>query len=280
MKQAVFIGNRSEVWQKLRSQPDIHLVLTLLPNDCPLSAHPELHKSPHRFLSNRKNTVEDLRSIEFDLLVSNGCPYILPISSLRKPEQLFVNIHPSLLPDLRGQHPANAALLFDLAKTGVTMHFMEDEVDSGGIIAQKELPIGPDLDLGLLYYSLFVLEAEVFVEGMAKLRANDFHYAGEPQSSGNHFYSRKESDLAVDIVQIPRSELLRRIRAFGVATQGVRCQLEGKPVVIFDAEPVDNSFLVSHSRDFAPGEVVLHYDGKILVKCLDGLLKIKAHRPA
>lgn len=280
MKQAVFIGNRSGVWQTLRSQPDINLVLTLLPPGCPLSTHPELHKDPHHFISNRKSAVEELKSIEFDLLVSNGCPYILPVSSLRKAQQLFVNIHPSLLPDLRGKHPANAALLFELAKTGVTMHFMEDEVDSGGIIAQKELPISPDLDLGLLYYSLFALEAEVFIEGMEKLRANDFHYTGEPQQAGNHYYSRTDSDLIIDIVRTPRSELLRRIRAFGVASQGVRCQIEGKPVVVFDAEPVDNSFLVSHSRNFAPGEVVLRYDEKILVRCLDGLVKIKAHRPA
>ena len=255
-------------------------MLTLLPSGCPLSAHPELHGEPHHLISNRKDAVEALKSIEFDLLISNGCPYILPVSSLKKAEQLFINIHPSLLPDLRGQHPANAALLFELAKTGVTMHFMEDEADSGGIIAQKELPISPDLDLGLLYYSLFALEAEVFVEGMEKLRASNFHYAGEPQQAGNGHYSRKDGDRIVDIVQTPRSELLKRIRAFGVASQGVRCQLDGEPIIAFDAEPVDNSFLVSHCRDYAPGEVVLHYEGKILVKCLDGLVKIKAHRPA
>jgi methionyl-tRNA formyltransferase len=60
---------------------------------------------------NSKNQLIDfINEIKFDILISNGCPYILTVSKMKKEKQIFVNVHPSLLPDLKGINPINDAI--------------------------------------------------------------------------------------------------------------------------------------------------------------------------
>jgi methionyl-tRNA formyltransferase len=92
---------------------------------------------------------------------------------MKKSHQIFINIHPSLLPDLKGKHPINGAILFD-RKHGVTCHHMDDGIDTGSVIANIEIPITDDLDLGLLYQLSFIAEGEVFEKAHSlKFEANE-----------------------------------------------------------------------------------------------------------
>lgn len=56
-----------------------------------------------------------IKEQEYDILISSGCPYILPVTELTKlkRDSKYINIHTSLLPDCKGRHPINAALLLD-----------------------------------------------------------------------------------------------------------------------------------------------------------------------
>jgi len=55
-----------------------------------------------------------------------------------------LNVHPSLLPDFPGAHAVEDALAAAAAKTGVTIHFLDEGVDTGPVIAQEAVPIYPD----------------------------------------------------------------------------------------------------------------------------------------
>lgn len=108
----------------------------------------------------RAEMVSRLEEKEFDVFVSCGCPWILPISKIKKENQIFINIHPSLLPDLKGKSPILEAIEQN-KPMGATIHHMVDEVDSGPIIAQ--IPINPDRNnLNECYRSVFVAEVKVF----------------------------------------------------------------------------------------------------------------------
>lgn len=56
----------------------------------------------------------------------------------------ILNVHPSLLPAFPGAHAVEDALRHSVTVTGVTIHFVEEEVDSGPIIAQRAVPVLPD----------------------------------------------------------------------------------------------------------------------------------------
>jgi methionyl-tRNA formyltransferase len=212
--------------------------------------------------------------MEFDLLISNGCPVVLPVTKLKKDHQLFLNVHPSLLPEFRGCHPANGALLYNAKEVGATLHTMVDRVDRGGIISQERFPLTPDLDLGLLYHLLFEAEARVFRNGIRKLFDLGFDFEGELQPPSGSHYRRAPEDMRVHFETMGNEEILRRIRAFGISSQGALCTLDGLPYKLFEAQAVTHPFLLELHASKAPGSVVLNYDGSILVRTLESFIRI------
>ncbi len=77
---------------------------------------------------------------KFDLIVLAGYMRILPPEVLELGR--FVNIHPSLLPAFKGKDAIKRAFLAGVKVSGVTIHWVQDEVDSGKIIAQYPVLIG------------------------------------------------------------------------------------------------------------------------------------------
>ncbi len=75
---------------------------------------------------------------------------ILPREVFTIPPKGTVNLHASLLPDYRGAAPINRAIINGEQKTGLTTFFIKERVDTGDIILQEEVPIGPDETAGEL----------------------------------------------------------------------------------------------------------------------------------
>jgi len=68
---------------------------------------------------------------------------ILPLALLAIPKRGFLNVHPSLLPRLRGASPMRSALLAGDTETGVTVMLVDEEMDHGPIVAQKKIALAP-----------------------------------------------------------------------------------------------------------------------------------------
>ncbi len=100
------------------------------------------------------------------MLVSNGCPYLLPVSKLKRNET-WINIHPSYLPDYKGASPIKAMDKDNVGYVGATAHYMDDGMDTGKIIAKSKLE--GDFTLQERYDKSFALELEVFKEAISKL---------------------------------------------------------------------------------------------------------------
>ena len=156
----IFIGNRINVLKKM-IELKCEIVEIFAVKESFLERELKILNIPYKRIENKVNLVEAIINTEFDCLVSNGCPYILPVSKIKKINQKFINIHPSLLPDLKGKHPINGALLFE-RRHGVTCHHMDDGIDTGDIISNIEIPLDSQIELQLLYQLSFKAEAEVF----------------------------------------------------------------------------------------------------------------------
>jgi phosphoribosylglycinamide formyltransferase-1 len=89
-----------------------------------------------------------LESHEIDLLVLAGFMEILGPEFIRRFQGRIINVHPSLLPAFRGIHAIEQALEHGVRVAGVTVHFVDEGVDSGPIILQQpfELPYSADLE--------------------------------------------------------------------------------------------------------------------------------------
>jgi phosphoribosylglycinamide formyltransferase-1 len=86
---------------------------------------------------------EWLAALEPDLIVLAGYMQLLTPGFLRRFAERVINVHPALLPSFPGLDAVGQALEHGVKVTGVTVHFVDDGVDSGPIIIQQPIPIPP-----------------------------------------------------------------------------------------------------------------------------------------
>jgi methionyl-tRNA formyltransferase len=95
---------------------------------------------------NSEECVERLRALQVDLILVAAFSHILKPALLQIPRLGCINVHPSLLPRYRGPNPCYWVLARGERSTGITIHHMDDGIDSGDLIEQAELLILPDDD--------------------------------------------------------------------------------------------------------------------------------------
>src|SRR5207245_1872692 len=116
--------------------------------------------------------VERLRGLAPDVGVVVAYGHILKPELLALPRRGMINLHPSLLPELRGAAPVEWAILNGLTQTGVTIMRMEEGLDSGPILLQIPHDIDPDETGGELAEHLSEMGAQALVEVLALFQTN------------------------------------------------------------------------------------------------------------
>ena len=111
----------------------------------------------------------ELRRMAPDLLVVASYPRLFRASLLAIPRKGELNVHTGALPRWRGVHPLNWALIHDDPEMGVTVHYMEEGADSGGIVAQKTIPVGIEDDINSMRDKLTTLGAELLADAIDRI---------------------------------------------------------------------------------------------------------------
>ena len=123
-------------------------------SDCDATGleHAELYEvdtfvvNPSQFESREqwgKTLLANVQHHQPDLVVLAGFMKILPANFVSALKGKLINIHPSLLPEFKGAHAVRDALKAGATKTGVSVHFVDEGVDTGEIIVQREVAILP-----------------------------------------------------------------------------------------------------------------------------------------
>lgn len=115
-----------------------------------------------------EKVVNSLSGYDVDYIFGIHFPYIISQRILNIPKVGFLNLHPAFLPYNKGWHTPNWAIL-EKTKYGATLHFMSNELDSGDIIAQRELKVQPNETSNQLYQRALELEKEIFIESFDEL---------------------------------------------------------------------------------------------------------------
>jgi methionyl-tRNA formyltransferase len=100
---------------------------------------------------NSADSVRHVRELRPDLMVVTGWTRLLSAELLGVPRRGVVGFHASLLPRYRGRAPVNWAILRGEARTGNTMMYLDAGTDTGDIIDQQAVPIGPDDTCATVY---------------------------------------------------------------------------------------------------------------------------------
>ena len=126
-----------------------------------------------------------LRAEEIDYVVLAGFMRILSAEFVRAFEARMLNVHPALLPAFPGAHAVRDALAWGAKVTGVTVHFVDEEVDHGPIVFQEAVPIEPGDDWDSLEARIHEVEhrllpraVRLLAEGRLKVEGRLVHVLG------------------------------------------------------------------------------------------------------
>jgi len=159
-----------------------------------------------------------------------------------------LNLHPSLLPRWRGACPVPAAILAGDRATGVTVHFVVDEMDAGAILSQAAMPIREHDRTGDLMARLAVLGAGLYLATVEDWLAGRIAPRDQDHTQAVWCDRMKKAHGRLDWSQ-PADILARQVRAFD-PWPGSFTSWNGLPLRILDAEPWSE-----WRGNLAPGQV-------------------------
>ncbi len=124
--------------------------------------------------------IETLQSLNADLQIVVAFR-MLPEAVWNMPKKGTFNLHGSLLPHYRGAAPINWAIMNGEKETGVTTFFIEHKIDTGNVLLQRRIPIGPNDNVEKIHDALMNLGADLVVETVEGILNNSIE--ARPQSS-------------------------------------------------------------------------------------------------
>ena len=109
-----------------------------------------------------KKIIEKLKKEKIELVVLAGFMRLLSPTFIEAYKDKNINVHPALLPDFKGVHGIKNAFHSGAKQTGVTVHFVNNEMDAGPIIAQEVVEILDEDTLGDLEQKIHKVEHEIY----------------------------------------------------------------------------------------------------------------------
>lgn len=215
---------------------------------------------------------EQMASLEADLCVMAYVTLFVPEEALNTPRLGSIQYHPSLLPLHRGPSSINWPIIWGSEKTGLSIFWPDNGLDTGPILMQKEVAIKDDDTLGSLYFNhLFPMGVEAMLESVDLVRAGKAPRIEQDDSKATYEGWCKHEDVEIDWSK-PTQEVWNLIR--GANPQPAAWTRHGgNTLKIFDCakQPA--------ASGAAPGEVTAAGDDGISVACADGQIQIQRLRP-
>jgi methionyl-tRNA formyltransferase len=196
--------------------------------------------------------LEALRDWAPDLIVVAAYGRILPKSVLDLPRHGCINVHGSLLPKYRGAAPIQWAILRGEEVTGVTIMQMNERMDAGDILLQRETRIGDGETYGELQVRLADIGAQAVMEAVAQLHAGTLCPQPQREEEVTLAPMIEKADGRIDWTE-PATAIARKVRAFNPWPSAF-AYIDGKLLKIHRAHVVAGGTA-------APGVVTATNDG-------------------
>ena len=177
---------------------------------------------------------DEFVSYDADLAILAFVTQIVPAHVFSVPRLGSVCFHPSLLPKYRGASAINWALINGETTTGVTLFWVDQGIDTGPILLQKEVAVEPDDTTGSLYFNkIFPLGVDAIGEAVDLIKAGNPPRIGQNESEATYDPPCRDEHAKIDWSK-PAEQVYNLIR--GCDPQpGAHTTWQGKMVRIFDA---------------------------------------------
>ncbi len=245
--------------------------------------HPTPVKARAQDLNKNVHTTSNVNEDSFINLIKNLDPEVIVVVAfgqilkkpiLQIPDKGCINLHASLLPEYRGASPIHQAVINGDNKTGVTTMFMDEGLDTGDIIYQKEIPIEKTDTVGIVHDKLAKKGGKLLLKTLLDLKNNNVPQIPQDREKGS--YTTK-IDKKMGKINWHKSadkiyNLVRGVNPY----PGAYTYLYNKLLKIWWVDIIDNNKIISK-----PGTVVsANQKEGLIVQSGSGLLRITKLQPA
>lgn len=211
--------------------------------DRPVGRHGKMSASPVKRVGNSHNIlvlqpekikehIEEITSLEPDLIITCAYGQILPKEILDCPRLGCINVHASLLPRLRGGAPIHRAIMNGYKKTGITIMYMGIGMDDGDIISQQSIDIDITDTAETLHDKLSILGKELLLKTLPSIIDGTCERVKQDSSLVTYGFNIKREDERIDFSKTKR-EIYNQVRGLN-SWPGAYCLYEGKIVKVWE----------------------------------------------
>ncbi len=207
---------------------------------------------------------DSLNVLEADLFVVVAFR-ILPTDILELPTKGSINLHASLLPRYRGAAPIHWAIINGEDKTGCTVFFLDEDVDTGNIITQRATAIGPNETTGDVYKRLKEMGSELLLEAVDQIDRDTYELQKQNHDEATPAPKLFTEDCKIDFNK-RAEEVHNKIRGLSPFPTAWAV-LDDLKFNMYRSE-------IGPSLQLAPGRLQMH-DDELVVGCKEGSVVLK-----
>lgn len=209
-----------------------------------------------------------IKSLNLDLIVCVNFDQILKKDIINLPTIGCINTHASLLPKYRGRAPLNWAMINGEEYSGVTVHFIDEGIDTGDIILQEKIKIDEDYYISDLLNKVKNIYPKIVLNAIKTLESNNLNLIKPDLSKGFYVNKRTKDDGKIDFSK-PSKDIMNFIKAISKPYPGAFLYHNNKKIIIWRANLDYNTLPQYESLDI--GTVVFN-NSNLFIKLKDAIL--------
>ncbi|MDA3899618.1 MAG: methionyl-tRNA formyltransferase [Spirochaetes bacterium] len=214
------------------------------------------------------NLISILQQYNADIFIVFAYGQLIPRSIFDMPRYGTINLHPSKLPMYRGAAPVEWALIDGLDTTAVTIQKITEKLDAGDILAQKEVPITPEMNATDLYDRLIPVGIELIDSVLQDLNNNTSHPVKQDDSLATYCTKISRDTAHIDWNK-PAEEIHNQVRAMN-PRPGAWTQFRNSELKIWQTRIPEDDDLPS----LKPGEIFRLGKRRLLIGCTEMTIEI------
>ncbi len=212
-------------------------------------------------------TAGELAGLQADVGVLVSYGQLVRREVLAVPTHGVLGVHPSLLPKYRGAAPIAWAILNGETATGVTIYRLNERLDAGEMLCQREVPMAPDEDTGRLTERLAQIGAEELLHGLDVLASGHARFRPQDDSQATVAPKFAKAQGRINWTQ-PAEQIARMIRAM-TPWPGATAAWQGQPLRLWAAAADE-----TNASGAVPGQVVRVAPDAVVVGTGGGTLTV------
>lgn len=231
------------------------------------------NKIPIKYVENinLKENLDWIKSLNPDIIFCFGWSNLLKKQILNIAPMGVLGFHPSKLPKNRGRHPLIWAMALGLKQTASTFFFMDEGIDSGKILSQKDLKISFTDDALKLYNKLINIALVQIGEFLPFLVKKNYKTIKQNNKVSNIWRKRAKKDGLIDF-RMSSHAIYNLVRALTKPYVGAHVNYREKEIIIWKV-----NIIKIKKNNIVSGQVLDISGNNILVKTYDGAIKITHH---